>query len=234
MATRANLLGLALGPLISGVLAQYEPAPLRLPYLVYLVGVVVPVLIVWTIHETVDEAKPPRAVSLRPRIGVPADIFGQFIAPALTAFVSFALMGFYSSLIPSLILESLHIRNHATSDAAIFFMFCSGVIAIAVSRRFSSRAVVFTARATLVPGVLLPVAARELSSLALLFAASAIGGVSGVLGYRGSLAIVNEIAPKDRRAETLAVLMLCCYTGISLPIIGIGSRRKRRAQAPPT
>ena len=163
---------------------------------------------------------------------MPADIFGQFIAPALTAFVSFALMGFYSSLIPSLILESLHIRNHATSDAAIFFMFCSGVIAIAVSRRFSSRAVVFTALATLVPGVLLPVVAPELSSPALLFAASAIGGVSSVLGYRGSLAIVNEIAPKDRRAETLAVLMLCCYTGISLPIgIGVATQKTRAGTA---
>jgi len=99
---------------------------------------------------------------------VPADSFGLFIAPALTAFVSFSLMGFYSSLIPSLALESLHIRNHATNGAAIFFMSCCGVIAIAVSRRFSSPAVMFTALATLLPGVLLLVAARELSSLALL------------------------------------------------------------------
>jgi MFS family permease len=135
MATGANLLGLALGPLISGVLAQYEPAPLRLPYLVYLVGLVVPMLIVWTIHETVDEAKSLRAVSLRPRIGVPADIFGLFIAPSLTAFVSFALMGFYSSLIPSLILESLHICNHATNAPQSFL--CSA----AVSSRLPSRAV---------------------------------------------------------------------------------------------
>ena len=139
-------------------------------------------LIVWTIHETVDEAKPLRAVSIRRRIGVPADIFGLFIAPALTAFVSFSLMGFYSSLIPSLILESLHIRNHATNGAAIFFMFCCGVIAIAVSRRFSSPAVMFTALATLLPGVLLLVAARELSSLALLFAAS------GPTNARGAVA----------------------------------------------
>src|SRR5262249_29877130 len=36
--TGANLVGLALGPLIAGLLAQFAPAPLRLPYLVYLVG----------------------------------------------------------------------------------------------------------------------------------------------------------------------------------------------------
>ncbi len=42
------------------------------------------------------------------------------------------------------------------------------------------------------------------------------------LGYRGSLQIVDEVAPPDRRAELLASYLLVCYTGNSLPVVGVG------------
>jgi hypothetical protein len=32
---------------------------------------------------------------------------------------------------------------------------------------------------------------------------------------------VNRMAPQDRRAELLAAYLLCCYTGNSLPVVGI-------------
>lgn len=222
MTSGANVAGLALGPLIAGVLAQYAPMPLRLPYLIYLIGLAPPALLVLVIEETVTTPKRLREVSLKPRVGVPADILGEFIAPAVTAFVAFALMGFYSSLVPSLIRQSLKISSHAIGGAVIFYMFACGLGAIAASRLIDSRAAMFSALGLLIPGVLLLVAARDCSSMALLLAASALGGASGALGYRGSLAAVNEIAPQDRRAETLAVLFLVCYAGISVPVIGIG------------
>ena len=43
-----------------------------------------------------------------------------------------------------------------------------------------------------------------------------------MLGYRGSLQVVNEIAPSERRAEIIASYILFMYAGNSLPIIGIG------------
>jgi MFS family permease len=221
-ASGANVLALGLGPLISGVLAQFTPWPLQLPFLVYLVGLIPPLLIVWTIHETVQSRRPLRAVSFKPRIGVPAEVIPPFIAPAVTAFVVFALMGFYSSLIPTVLAQDLHLPNHALGGAVIFFMFTCGAIAIVALYALSSRAAMFTALFLLIPGVLLLVGAENYASMPLLLAASMIGGISGALGYRGSLEVVNEIAPADRRAETVAVLLLVCYAGISLPVIGTG------------
>jgi hypothetical protein len=42
------------------------------------------------------------------------------------------------------------------------------------------------------------------------------------LGYRGSLQVVNEIAPADRRAEVISAYLVCCYVGNSVPVIGVG------------
>jgi MFS family permease len=222
VATGANLAGLGLGPLVAGLLAELAPLPLKLPFLVYLVGLVPPAVVVWTVHETVRRKRPLSEVPLKPQVSVPHRIAGQFIAPAVTAFASFALMGFYSSLIPSLLADSLQIDNHAASGAVIFFMFGCGILAIALSGALSSRAMMFSGLVLVIPGVVMLVLAQHLESLVLLLAASVIGGMSGALGYCGSLQVINEIAPGGRRAETVSAYMLACYIGVSVPVIGIG------------
>ncbi len=220
--TGGNLAGLALGPLIAGLLAQYTPYPLALPYLVYLVGLIVPALVVWTVHETVRDKRPLTARSLRPRVGVPDEIVARFIAPAVAAFVAFAVMGFYSALIPTLLAQALKIDSHAVGGAVVFCFFTVGVVAIALSARMSGRAAMLTGLALLVPGVMLLELAQALASMSLLLVSTAIGGAASGLGYRSTLQVINEIAPSDRRAETVSSYLLACYCGVSLPVIGIG------------
>ncbi|RVD38074.1 MFS transporter, partial [Mesorhizobium sp. M8A.F.Ca.ET.023.02.2.1] len=50
--TSTNFLGLGFGSLISGLLAQYEPWPLRLVFIVYLMALAVVALLVWRTRET--------------------------------------------------------------------------------------------------------------------------------------------------------------------------------------
>jgi MFS family permease len=218
----ATMAGLGLGPLIAGLVAQFAPWPLRLPFLIYLVGLVPPALVVWTLHETVKHKKPLASVPLTPQLSVPSDVAILFGALAATGFVAFSMMGFYSALIPSLLANSLHIDSHAGGGAVIFFMFACGILAIAASTRWSSRVTTYLGLALIPPGVALLIGAQHTSSLALLMAASAIGGASGALGFCGSLQVVNDIAPGGRRAATVASLLVVCYAGLSLPVIGIG------------
>jgi len=49
-----------------------------------------------------------------------------------------------------------------------------------------------------------------------------LGGVALALGYRGSLQVVNRIAPDDRRAEVVSGFLLACFVGNSVPVIGVG------------
>ena len=63
---------------------------------------------------------------------------------------------------------------------------------------------------------------QSFASPALLLVSSAIGGPASALGYRGSLQVINEIAPPERRAETISTYLVVCCCGVSLPMIGIG------------
>ncbi len=69
---------------------------------------------------------------------------------------------------------------------------------------------------------MLLVAAQLLRSMPLLLLATMLGGISAALGYRGSLEVVNRIAPSDKRSEVVSSYLIAVYLGNSLPIIGIG------------
>ena len=56
----------------------------------------------------------------------------------------------------------------------------------------------------------------------LLLIGTALAGVTMALGYRGSLQVVNEIAPDDRRAEFASSYFIACFVGNSVPVIGLG------------
>jgi len=66
------------------------------------------------------------------------------------------------------------------------------------------------------------VAAEILGSMAVMIAATACCGIAAGLGYRGSLQVVNQIAPQDRRAEVVSSYFVCAFLGNALPVIGVG------------
>ncbi len=74
----------------------------------------------------------------------------------------------------------------------------------------------------LVPAVALVVSAQAMRSMLLLVLAAALAGITMALGYRGSLEVVNQIAPDDRRAEVVSTYYIACFLGNSVPVIGLG------------
>ena len=46
-------------------------------------------------------------------------------------------------------------------------------------------------------------------------------GVVG-LGYFGSQAEINQLAPPERRGEVTAAFITCLYTGVSITVISVG------------
>jgi MFS family permease len=53
IATSANFLGLATSALAAGILAQYAAWPLRLPFIIYIVALLVVTALIWRTEETV-------------------------------------------------------------------------------------------------------------------------------------------------------------------------------------
>jgi Major Facilitator Superfamily len=222
VASGANFLGCAAGPLIGGFFAQFAVAPLRLPYLAYLVLLCGAAGAILLPRETVVTRKPLGNVELRPRVGIPATIRLQFISPAVTGFATFSLIGFYAALIPSLLSETLHLSAPLIAGPLVCELFLVAAVAILTSGALASQAATIAALLLLPPSVWILVGAELGRSLALLFFAAAVGGVAGGLGYRGSLEVINRIAPADRRSEVVSSYMIALFAGNSVPVIGIG------------
>jgi MFS family permease len=222
IATSANFIGLGIGSLLAGCLAQYAPLPLELPFIVYLAALAVVAVLIAGTRETVQPRFHGLNRLLAPRIGIPRGILRGFATPAITGFVTFSLIGFYAALVPSLLSQRLHVENTALAGAVVSELFLVSTAAMIVTRNLTSNRAMLAGLVLLVPSLLLLVAADAIASLPVLVAATAVVGIAAGLGYRGSLQVINQIAPPDRRAEVTSSYMLACFIGNSVPVIGVG------------
>jgi len=218
-----NQVGLGFGALLAGAMSQYGPWPLRLVYLVYLALLMIAAICVRATRETIQEPiHRPKDISLKPRLGVPETMRTAFVPPAFTAFGSFALIGFYTALAPSLLTTTLHQTNKAVSGAIVFELFLAAIVTTVVTKELRSKTAMLCGLGLFFPSVILLILAQVRGSMAILLIATAITGVSTALGFRGSLQVINAIAPPEQRAEVVSSYLIVSYAGNSLPVIGIG------------
>ena len=222
IAAAANFFGCAAGPLLGGFLAQYAPMPLRLPFYVYLVLLCITAGVIGLAPETLANPRPLGAVSLRPRLGVPRSIWLQFVSPAVGGFAVFALIGLYAALITSLLHEGLHYTAPLIAGAVAAEVFGVAAVTILATGRFGSQVTLISALALLLPSVWFLIAAEVAQSLLLVIVAAGLTGIAGGLGYRGTLEVINRIAPADRRSEVVSSYLIALFAGNSVPVIGIG------------
>jgi sugar phosphate permease len=140
----------------------------------------------------------------------------------VSGFATFSLIGFYAALIPNLLGESLHQSAPTVAGAIVCEVFGIAAITILSTAWLGSQAAMFSAQALLLPAVWLLVGAELARSLPLLLFAAAFCGVAGGLGYRGSLEVINRIAPADQRSEVVSSYLIALFAGNSVPVIGIG------------
>lgn len=222
-AATANLLGIAIGPLLGGLLAQYAPFPLRLPFVVYVTLVAcVALAIAPTSELQMPSHRGLEDLHVRPRVGVPRDKVRSFAAPAVTVFAIFALGGLYFALIPSIVIRDLHETNVAIGGAVVCELALFGVAFLYLGQRLQAGTAMSAGLVLLVPAAFSVVLAQAMQSLVLLLFASALAGTALALGYRGSLQVANDIAPDERRAELISAYFVAGFIGNSIPVIGIG------------
>jgi MFS family permease len=223
VASAANLAGLALGALMAGLLATHVPWPLRSSYAVYLCLLLPLIAVVRSAPETVDEpARSFGALSLRPRLGIPRDIRWAFVAPAAMAFAAFSLGGFYAALLPGLLAQGLHQSDPAVIGGVVAAFFATAAVTAGATTSLGGRSSMLIALGLLWLGLALLLSAEAWRSMAWLLIATLVAGAAMALGYRGSLQIVNQIAPPEHRAEIVSSYLLVCFSANSLPVIGVG------------
>ncbi|HEY5400147.1 MAG TPA: MFS transporter [Trebonia sp.] len=220
VATVANMGGLGLGPLVAGLFAQYAPHPTTLVFEVYLAVLAVAALCLWLVPETVS---PRRRPSLRfAGFGVPEQGRSQFIAAAVAAFAGFALLGLFTSLVPGFIGGVLHQGNHAVQGAVVFAMFAIGTITQVALSRFSVRRVVLGGLGLFLVALALILTALSQATMGLFLAGTVVSGAAVGALFLGSLGTASRLAPPERRGEVISAFFAVCYTGLIIPVVGVG------------
>jgi MFS family permease len=220
--TSTNFLGLATSALIAGILAQYAPWPLQLPFVVYLVVLLSVTALIWHTQETVTHPTGIKSVSLRPAVSVPVEIRPKFVSPAVAGFGAMALVGFYAAIGPTVLAPDLHVTNHAASGALFFEIAAIVAATIVATQSLSSRVAMLVGLGLMIPSVALVTLAQVCGSMWMLIVATPSCGVAAGLGYRGSLQVVNQIAPAEKRAAVVSSYFVRGFSGNALPVIGIG------------
>ena len=221
VSTVVNTGGLALGPLIGGLFAQFLPAPLLLPYAVFLVVLAVAAVAVALVPETVERAeeRPP----YRPqRISLPAASRGAFSAAAVAAFAGFAVFGLFTSLAPSVLAGTFHVASHLVAGAVPFSVFAASAVSQIVFARVRTRPQLILAIVLVALGLAGLAVGVLGGSLPAFIVAGVVAGAGVGLLFRAAILVAGSLAAPERRGEVLAAIFLIAYIGLALPVLLVG------------
>jgi len=221
VATASNLGGIGVGPLSAGLLAQFVPSPLVVPYVIFGGALVVLAALIAFAPETASRPDPRPA--WRPqRVAIPAHARGTFFAATGAAAAAFAVYGVFNSLMPGFLAGTMHETSYAAAGAVAFSAFAAGAVAqIALGRAGVARTLK-VAVPVLVAGLALFTLGMWLPSLPAFVIGGIATGAGGGLVFRGSLVAAAGTAPPQSRAEVLAGFFLGAYIGLSVPVIALG------------
>ncbi|MFI7617432.1 MFS transporter [Nonomuraea terrae] len=219
VATAANLGGIGLGPLLAGVLVQYADAKLTVPFVVFLVLLVLSLVGLWLVPETV---RVRQARAYRPqRVVVPSHARLRYFAVAGASFGLFAILGLFTSLAPSF-LAAIGQPSPVVAGVAAFLVFGGAAVAqMGLGRLTLQRQLAVGFWMTAVGVLVLAAGVLAASTPGFLVGGLVAGSGSGIL-LKGALGTAAMLAPADARGEAIAGIFLAGYVGLALPVLGMG------------
>lgn len=221
VAGAANLGGLALGPLIGGLFAEFLPDPLVLPHAVFLVVLLAAAIAVTCVPETVASPDEPRAY--RPqRIATPPRSKTAFVAAGFGAFAGFALFGLFTSLAPTILIGTFGEHDHLLAGATAFSVFAAAAASQVALARVPLRVRLTVAAACCGVGLAAVAVGASTPSLVVFLAGGVVSGAGVGVLFGAAVATASGLAEPGLRGETLALIFLIAYCGLALPVITIG------------
>lgn len=178
LATAANIGGLGLGILMAGIVAELSQWPLRMPFVVHAVLLLLAGAAMFLVRETVETDSSRRILQI-PR--VPDGTRSLFAAASVGAVAGFAMCGIYSSIAPGFLASVLGIGSTATIGVAVSLVFIASAAAQILLRPLADRTLIILGAVALVAGMGVLVLALLAASLAAFAVVVFRRGLSGHL-----------------------------------------------------
>lgn len=221
ISSMVNLGGLAFGPLVGGLLAQYVDAPLRRPYEIFLVLLLISAVGIALVPETVERLEERPAY--RPqRVSLPSSARPLFFASAIGAFAAFAIFGMFTSLAPTFLAGVLHHTSRLLAGVVTFAVFIAGAASQVVFVRMSRPHQLRLGLVAMSVGLVGVAVGGLVPNLWLFVIGGVVAGAGVGLVFRGAVATAASLADPSSRGEVLAALFLIAYAGLAIPVLAIG------------
>ncbi|WP_077048904.1 MFS transporter [Pseudomonas sp. KK4] len=218
----APLIGMALGGLGCGLLAEFAPAPLHLTYWLLLGLFVLQAIYVWRLPESVSP-QPGAWASLRPTLHVPAQARSTLwrVLPLNTA--TWALGGFFASLAPSLVRAATGSTSNLIGGATVATLTMTGAMMIFFMRNRPASQALRLGASSLPTGVALILLGVHSASLSLFFSGTLVAGCGFGAGFLGAVRSLVPLALPHERAGLLSSFYVLSYLAFCLPSLLAGN-----------
>ncbi|MGY1837487.1 MFS transporter [Blastococcus sp. SYSU DS0510] len=224
--------GFSLGPLTSGLLGQYAPAPTVLPYLVHTVLVAVGLAFAMRLPETVDLV-PGRRTGTEGTPDAPLVRHGDgLLLLSVLAPVAICVYAFPSTIISAVpLLVELPYGGVAVTGVLAGVTLGAGTVVAGLQRRLRAwTAVVGVAAGTLGFGCAAAFAAT--GALPWLVLAAPLLGAGGGLCLAAGLTLTARLAPPARLGALTSVFLSFAYLGFAAPFAMAVAARATSATLP--
>ncbi|WP_421108066.1 MFS transporter [Streptomyces sp. NEAU-S77] len=217
--------GTALGPVASGVLAEYVPGTLTTPYVLHLT------LLAWVWHRLRRTVPGPMTTGgagararrrWRPtRPHIPPALRALFLVAGLTGFLAWAVVGIYLALLPALLEQTPHGDHPALTGGVLGSVLVWSLLAQLAGARRTAYAAQRYGLAALA-GSLVLLASTGAASLPATLGSAVLAGIGHGLAYSGAARAVDARTPAGQRAGIGAALYLLFYWGSGAPAVAVG------------
>ncbi|WP_339101598.1 MFS transporter [Pseudomonas atacamensis] len=217
----APLLGMALGGLGCGLLAEFAPAPLQLTYWLLLALFVLQGVYVWRLPESVTRQGGALA-SLRPTLHVPVQARSTLwrVLPLNTA--TWALGGFYASLAPSLVRTATGSTSNLIGGATVAALTVTGALMIFMMRNRPAAQALRLGASLLPVGLVLILLGVHGASLSLFFFGTLVAGCGFGSGFLGAVRSLVPLTLPHERAGLMSAYYVLSYLAFCLPALLAG------------
>jgi MFS family permease len=214
--------GLTAGSFGAALLVTYAPDPRQLVYFVLLLVSAAEALVLWFMPETA-QPKPGALASLRPHVNVPAQAVGALARLTPVTIASWALGGFYFSLMPSLVRAVSGVTLPIVGGLVVGALTLSGVLSVLSLSGVSAGRILRGGIVALASGVAVTLAGVQSQLVWLMLAGTVVSGAGFGAVLSGTMRTVLPLAKAGERAGLLSAFYVEGYLSFSLPAVLTGS-----------
>lgn len=213
--------GLLAGSLTGALMITFAPFPTVSVYALLFALMLVALALLPLMPETA--ARTPGALrALTPQIAIPSRARGPLLRLAPVNVATWALGGFYLSLMPSLAILSTGLSSPFVGGSVVATLMLSATASVFIFRRWQPQRALFIGTLALMAGISLTLIGINHHLTALLYLGTAVAGQGFGSIFSTLLSIVMPLAESHERAGLFAAFLVKSYLAFALPALLAG------------